>query len=95
MLDLSGQTMQSVLILLLAVISRICGAARERSDWGRFFDEFDAKGTIVGADERVEGRPVWVYEQERASKRFSPASTFKIPHTLFALDAGWEGRMGW
>ena len=25
---------------------------------------------------------------ERAGKRYSPASTFKVPHTLFALDAG-------
>lgn len=29
-----------------------------------------------------------VYNPERAASRFSPASTFKIPHTLFALDAG-------
>jgi beta-lactamase class D len=35
-----------------------------------------------------ESRPVWTYGQERASKRFPPASTFKIPNTLFALDAG-------
>ena len=25
---------------------------------------------------------------ERAGKRYSPTSTFKVPHTLFALDAG-------
>ncbi len=79
---------QSVLILLFIVIFPMCGVAQERPDWGKFFDEFDAKGTIVVVDERVKSRPVWIYEQERAGKRFSPASTFKIPHTLFALDAG-------
>lgn len=78
----------SVLILLFIVILPMCGVAQERPDWGRFFDEFDAKGTIVVVDERVKSRPVWTYGQERASKRFAPASTFKIPHTLFALDAG-------
>jgi len=79
---------QSVLILLFIVIFPMCGVAQERPDWGKFFDEFDAKGTIVVVDERVKSRPVWIYEQERAGKRFSPASTFKIPHMLFALDAG-------
>ena len=78
----------SVLILLFIVILPMYGVAQERPDWGRFFDEFDAKGTIVVVDERVKSHPVWTYGQERASKRFSPASTFKIPHTLFALDAG-------
>ena len=29
-----------------------------------------------------------VFNHERAKKRFSPASTFKIPHAVFALDAG-------
>ncbi|MCP1727423.1 beta-lactamase class D [Natronospira proteinivora] len=79
---------QSLSFLLLAVAFPIYGADQERSDWAGFFDEFDAKGTIVVADEREKSRAMWVYGQERASKRFSPASTFKIPHTLFALDAG-------
>lgn len=78
----------SVSILLLAVISSMSSAAEERPDWGRFFDELDANGTIVVVDERVQSRSVLVYGPGRASKRFSPASTFKIPHTLFALDAG-------
>lgn len=29
-----------------------------------------------------------VFNEPRAQKRFYPASTYKIPHTLFALDAG-------
>ena len=29
-----------------------------------------------------------VFDQARLEKRYSPASSFKIPHTLFALDAG-------
>lgn len=79
---------QTFFILFLAVFFPTFSAAQERPDWSRYFDEFDAQGTIVVVDERVESHPVWVYAEERASTRFSPASTFKIPHTLIALDAG-------
>lgn len=61
---------------------------RDRADWGKIYNQFDAKGTIVVADERKATRSISVYDEDRAKKRYSPASTFKIPHTLFALDAG-------
>lgn len=76
------------LILLFPLLSPAQGVAQERPDWGAFFDEFDAQGTIVVVDERVGTQATWVHDEERADQRFSPASTFKIPHTLFALDAG-------
>ncbi|TLD69481.1 class D beta-lactamase [Phragmitibacter flavus] len=61
----------------------------ERAEWGRFFEEAKAEGTVVVLDERGEGGGAsGVYDGERAKKRLTPASTFKIPHTLFALDAG-------
>lgn len=60
----------------------------DRSDWGNIFNEFDAQGTIVVADERINIQSTSVYDENRAKKRYSPASTFKIPHTLFALNAG-------
>lgn len=63
-------------------------AIQERADWQKFFTDFKAEGTIVIADEREAGRAAWVFNPERANTRFSPASTYKIPHTLFALDAG-------
>lgn len=61
---------------------------KERPDWGSFFDDFDAHGTIVISDQREDTQSLWVYNQERANRRYSPASTFKIPHALFALEAG-------
>ncbi len=76
------------LILLCIATCPVYGADQERSDWSRIFHEFDAEGTIVVVDERAGKQSAWVYEPERASRRFSPASTYKIPHTLFALDAG-------
>ena len=60
----------------------------EQPDWSKFFEDFEAQGTIVISDQREDTRQVWVYNQERANRRYSPASTFKIPHALFALDAG-------
>lgn len=60
----------------------------DRQEWGAVFSKFKAEGTIVIIDERVASGGVFSFNGERASKRFSPASTFKIPHALFALDAG-------
>lgn len=43
-------------------------------------------GTLVVA--KADGTIVHVHNDERAKLRLSPASTFKIPNTLIALDAG-------
>jgi len=64
------------------------GFTNEQSEWAEIFKKFDTKGTIVIVDERKENYETKVYNQYRAKKRYSPASTFKIPHSLFALDAG-------
>ena len=82
-----------ILTLLLACLSLVHPAqaqekAIERPDWGKHFVAFDAMGTIVVADERASAGTTSVFDDKRARKRYSPASTFKIPHTLFALDAG-------
>lgn len=57
-------------------------------DWKRHFDEAQAVGTLVIRDERGTTPRTQVWNAERAGKAFTPASTYKIPHTLFALDAG-------
>jgi len=59
---------------------------RERPDWARFFAAAGVAGTIAVDDQRTGER--WVFDASRAATRFLPASTFKIPHALFALDAG-------
>jgi len=61
---------------------------QERPDWASFFDSVQAQGTIVVLDQRGGAQQLSVYDQERADRAYSPASTFKIPHSLFALDAG-------
>ena len=82
-----------IFILLLPIFACVFPAQAEetvhlRSDWERHFSEHDAKGTIVVSDARKKVPSTEVYDEARARKRYSPASTFKIPHTLFALDAG-------
>lgn len=72
----------------LASTSQAAVSTQEKPEWAQFFDEADARGSIVIADGRGESEAISIYNIERAQSRYSPASTFKIPHSLFALDAG-------
>ena len=73
---------------------------KEKPEWGKFFSGEGVTGTIVVIDER-DGSKL-VCNTARAGTRFLPASTFKVPHALFALDSGmvadefqvfkWDGR---
>jgi len=51
----------------------------------KVFAAEDVTGTIVVASADID--LVYVYNDARSATRFSPASTFKIPNTLIALDA--------
>ncbi|MCG9730227.1 class D beta-lactamase [Shewanella sp. Isolate13] len=75
------------LSVLLITPFHVSAALGERPDWQQYFAHHDAKGTIVVRDERGEKAETWVVDSKRAQRRLSPASTYKIPHTLFALDA--------
>lgn len=77
-----------LLVSLFATCAQAQEGMTERLDWGQLFSDFQAKGTMVVADERQAERAILVFDPVRSKKRYSPASTFKIPHTLFALDAG-------
>lgn len=61
--------------------------AIEQQEWAHFFEAAPAVGTIAVLDARNGTEKLWVHATERAKQRFSPASTFKIPHSLFALQA--------
>lgn len=60
----------------------------DKPEWGAHFAEAGVTGTLVIVDERQSPPATMVFDRERSTRRYSPASTFKIPHTLFALDAG-------
>ena len=74
------------LVALTFAAGALAQAPQERPDWKLFFSDQAVDGTIVIADER--SGEMLAYDVERAQKRFMPASTFKVPHALFALDAG-------
>lgn len=59
-----------------------------KPNWAAFFEAQQVQGTIVILDQRSQPAKQFIYQPERAATHYSPASTFKIPHTLFALDAG-------
>jgi len=63
-------------------------AVQEQADWAGIFERFDAEGTIAVLDARQTDSLIQVHNPARSDQRYSPASTFKIPHTLFLLDSG-------
>lgn len=74
------------LAILMAWAAGATAADRVRTDWARLFEDAGVTGTLLVVDERDGTRHV--HDDARARQRFVPASTFKIPHLLFALDAG-------
>lgn len=58
---------------------------RESAAIGPVFESHGVDGTIVVASTNSD--QIYVHNQERSKIQFSPASTFKIPNTLIALDA--------
>jgi beta-lactamase class D len=59
-----------------------------RADWAAIFAESGVQGTIAVVDGRRGREATLAHDTARARQRHTPASTFKIPHSLFALDAG-------
>jgi beta-lactamase class D len=58
----------------------------EEPGWARHFREAGVSGTLVLYDV---GTGDWhVHDRARATRRFLPASTFKIPNSLIALETG-------
>ncbi len=85
--------MRRLVIVFSALATVVCGGcvAREAATTGidAVGDIFLAEGvtaTLVVAS--VDGHIVITHNAERSVLRFSPASTFKIPNTLIALDSG-------
>lgn len=106
-INIMKRRLQLFLALLTALTSAALAApiSQERADWSSFFSSAEAHGTIVVVDSRSGNEVTFVFDPERAGRRYTPASTFKIPHSLFALDAGilrdefqvisWDGVKRW
>lgn len=73
-------------IMLLSPIMASAQEWKERADWAGIFADAGITGTIAVVDERT--KDYSVHDMNRSQTGFIPASTFKIPHALIALDAG-------
>lgn len=83
-----GRAIAAVMLLFSALRSHATEPYTPRADWARHFAEFKAVGTIVVRDERLRPHRSYVHNLPRAGQRFSPASTYKIPHAALALELG-------
>ena len=93
----------AVLMLLVSVAAH--GQWQERPEWREIFEAAGVQGTIAVLDQRGGDSRYLSYDSDRAGQRYSPASTFKVPHALFALEAGvvrdefqvfeWDGEKRW
>ena len=69
-------------------LARADSAFMDRPDWAVHFTRLGTPGTLVVLDLRDGKRSGHIHDRQRAALPLPPASTFKIPHTLLALDTG-------
>ena len=74
------------LVALILVMSAAAAANETPATLDGVFDKPGIEAAFV--IERLDGSMRHVYNPERSTIRFSPASTFKVPNTLTALAAG-------
>lgn len=74
---------KTILILIGMVLSTgsLCA---EEAQLAKLFIERNVKGTIIISS--LDGKSEYCYNKERSGNRYLPASTFKIPNTLIALE---------
>ncbi len=72
--------------LMLAALHAEAAPVVENPAWKRHFDAQGAAGTFVLHDPRA--NVTRVLDEARARRRYLPASTFKIPNALIALETG-------
>jgi beta-lactamase class D len=79
------RSMKHALLVFIFAGTALATEIREEAGWGRFFENRKLVGTMVVLDEGERVMHVW--NPKRAKTPFPPASTFKIPNALIALDA--------
>jgi beta-lactamase class D len=81
--------MKKLFVCLLAVVAFMSACKREniltQNQWGTIFKKYGIQsGCFELADNNHD--QIFIYNLERASQRYSPASTFKIMNSLVALE---------
>lgn len=70
-----------IMFAVLLIMSQVTIAQEDFSD---IFGDYDATFVIYDMNQDV----MQVYNPQRANERFSPFSTFKVPHAAIALESG-------
>lgn len=94
---------KAILVLNFSFLP-ITAVHAEDADMAELFQQRGVKGTVVITS--LDGENEYIHNASRANKKFIPASTFKIPNTLIALEEGavgnekkiikWDGKdKGW
>lgn len=73
------------IIIFSVIISGIC-FSQESMDYGKYFDEYNVKGSFLLYDLKKD--KYYYYDSSRCNTRFTPASTFKIPNSIIGLETG-------
>jgi len=90
--------------IAFCVFTAVLNAYAEDADLAALFQERNVVGTLVISS--LDENTIYIHNLPRAEERFLPASTFKIPNTLIALEEGvvanekeviaWDGQdKGW
>jgi beta-lactamase class D len=75
------------ILALAALVDDTCGTSFEEAPaLAKVFNDRGVGGTFVMVDPRIETAFVW--NRERAERRFPPAATFRIANAIIALDTG-------
>lgn len=72
--------------LLFVSLNIFPQSEKENSSWKSFYDKYDVSGCMIIYD--LNKDDYLMYNKERCRESFSPASTFKILHSLIALETG-------
>jgi len=83
------EKMNMKLLLFLIFIILFCSCSSDeiyRKDLNQIFDSTGYAGCFIIYD-KTNGKTTYI-NRERCNQRFSPASTFKIPNALIALETG-------
>ncbi len=81
--------MKSVLVLIAIVIllnPSLYSAENSEKELKELFSKRGVEGTILITS--LKGDKIYSYNKKRAAERFIPASTFKIPNSIIALETG-------
>ena len=80
------QTLLSIAAALVLIFFAAGSVRADDPDLSKIFKDRDIEGTIVISS--LDGKIEYVHNNYRSEIRFIPASTFKIPNTLIALEEG-------